>query len=100
VSTSGAGRQAGMPKRPRLSVTQLLAAKHAQPIQSLDDRSCILAGERAPHHPELPDKQQGRYWRPSRRVWRSLTCHGSDVLRACLCLAGRLSRRTEAMWAR
>ncbi len=37
MSTSGAGRQAGRPKRPRLSVTQLLAAKHAQPIQSLDD---------------------------------------------------------------
>jgi hypothetical protein len=37
VSTSGAGRQLGMPKRPRLSVAQLLAARHTQPIQSLDD---------------------------------------------------------------
>jgi hypothetical protein len=26
-----------MPKRPRLSVTQLLAAKHAEPIRSPDD---------------------------------------------------------------
>jgi hypothetical protein len=37
VSTSGADRLAGMPKRPRLSVSQLLAARHAQPIRSLDD---------------------------------------------------------------
>jgi hypothetical protein len=38
VSTSGAGRQVGMPKRPRLlSVAQLLAARRTQPIRSLDD---------------------------------------------------------------
>jgi hypothetical protein len=37
VSTSGAGRPIGAPRRPRLPVAQLLAAKHTQPIQSLDD---------------------------------------------------------------
>ena len=37
MSTSGAGRQVGMPKRPRLSVAQLLAARRTQPIRSLDD---------------------------------------------------------------
>ncbi len=37
MSASGAGRQVGMPRRPKLSVTQLLAAKHTQPIRSLDD---------------------------------------------------------------
>jgi hypothetical protein len=32
-----AGRQVGMPRRPKLSVAQLLAAKNTQPIRSLDD---------------------------------------------------------------
>lgn len=37
MSTSGAGRQVGMPKRPRRSVAQILAARRTQPIRSLDD---------------------------------------------------------------
>ena len=37
MSVSGTGRQVGMPRRPRLSVAQLLAVKHTQPIRSLDD---------------------------------------------------------------
>ncbi len=37
VSTSGADSTAGTPARPRLSAAELLAAKNAGPIQSLDD---------------------------------------------------------------
>jgi len=37
VSSSGAGRPAITPVRPRLSVAQLLAAKKARPVQSLDE---------------------------------------------------------------
>lgn len=37
VSSSGAGRPAALPVRPRLSVAQLLAAKKARPAQSLDE---------------------------------------------------------------
>lgn len=37
MSTSGAGRRAGRPARPRLSVAQLLAAKRTGPIRSLQD---------------------------------------------------------------
>jgi hypothetical protein len=44
VSTSGADSQAGIPKRPRQSVTQLLAAKHGKPIRSLDDLTADTFG--------------------------------------------------------
>jgi hypothetical protein len=37
VSSSGAGWPAAAPVRPRLSVEQLLAAKKARPVQSLDE---------------------------------------------------------------
>jgi hypothetical protein len=37
VSSPGAGRPAGAPVRPRLSVKQLLAAKNSRPVQSLDE---------------------------------------------------------------
>jgi hypothetical protein len=37
VSSSGAGRPADAPIRPRLSVAQLLAAKNARPVRSLDE---------------------------------------------------------------
>ena len=37
VSSSGAGRPAEAPVRPRMSVTQLLAAKKARPVESLDE---------------------------------------------------------------
>jgi hypothetical protein len=37
VSTSGADSTAGASARPRLSAAELLAAKNARPIQSLDD---------------------------------------------------------------
>jgi hypothetical protein len=51
VATSGAGRRLGMPKRPRLSVAQLLAAKDTQPIKSLDD----LAADTFESDEELDD---------------------------------------------
>jgi hypothetical protein len=37
VNSTGADSPAGVPARPRLSVGQLLAAKHTKPIASLDD---------------------------------------------------------------
>jgi len=37
VSSSGAGQPADAPVRPRMSVAQLLAAKKARPVESLDD---------------------------------------------------------------
>jgi hypothetical protein len=37
VSTSGPDHSTGTSIRPRLSVEQLVAAKHAHPIRSLDD---------------------------------------------------------------
>jgi hypothetical protein len=37
MSTSGADRPVGPSKRPRLSVTQLLAARHTKPVRSLDE---------------------------------------------------------------
>jgi hypothetical protein len=37
VSSSGAGRPVDASIRPRLSVTQLLAAKNARPVRSLDE---------------------------------------------------------------
>ncbi len=37
MSTSGADSSAGTPPRPHLSAAELLAAKNARPIQSLDD---------------------------------------------------------------
>ena len=37
VGASGANSSAGASPRPRLSAAQLLAAKNARPIQSLDD---------------------------------------------------------------
>ena len=37
VDCSGSGRSAETPVRPQLSVRQLLAAKKAQPVQSLDE---------------------------------------------------------------
>ncbi len=51
MATSGAGRQPGAPRRPRLSVTQLLAAKHTQPIKSVDD----LAADTFESDEELDD---------------------------------------------
>ena len=51
MATSGAGRRLGMPKRPRLSVAQLLAAKDTQPIKSLDD----LAADTFESDEELDD---------------------------------------------
>jgi hypothetical protein len=39
-----------MPRRPRLSVAQLLAAKHTQPIRSLDDLMADTRGEGCPAH--------------------------------------------------
>lgn len=37
VSSSGAGRPSAAPVRPRLSVAELLAAKKARPVQSLEE---------------------------------------------------------------
>lgn len=37
VARSGAGRRFGEPRRPRLSVAQLLASRHTQPIKSVGD---------------------------------------------------------------
>jgi hypothetical protein len=37
VNSSGAGRPDGAPIRPRQSVAQLLGAKNARPMQSLDE---------------------------------------------------------------
>ncbi len=37
VSSSGAGRPGAAPVRPRQSVAQLLAAKKARPLRSLDE---------------------------------------------------------------
>lgn len=37
VSSSGAGRPADVPVRPRLSAAQLLAAKNSRPLRSLDE---------------------------------------------------------------
>lgn len=37
ANSSGAGRPAGAPIRPRQSVAQLLAAKRARPVRSLDE---------------------------------------------------------------
>lgn len=51
MATSGAGRQPGAPRHPRLSVTQLLAAKHTQPIKSVDD----LAADTFESDEELDD---------------------------------------------
>ena len=51
MTTSGVGRQHGTPKRPRLSVTQLLASRHTQPIKSLDD----LAADTFESDEELDD---------------------------------------------
>ena len=51
MATSGAGRKLGVPRRPRLSVAQLLAARHTQPIRSVDD----LAAETFESDEELDD---------------------------------------------
>jgi hypothetical protein len=51
VSTSGADSSAGSAARPRRSVAQLLAAKSAQPIRSLDD----LAADTFQSDEELDD---------------------------------------------
>ncbi len=37
VNSSGAGRSADVPVRPRLSVAQLLAATNSRPLRSLDE---------------------------------------------------------------
>ena len=37
MSTSGADSSASMPARPRLSAAELLAAKNARPIRSVED---------------------------------------------------------------
>jgi hypothetical protein len=51
VSTSGADSSAGPAARPRRSAAQLLAAKNAQPIRSLDD----LAADTFESDEELDD---------------------------------------------
>jgi hypothetical protein len=51
MATSGAGRHLGTPRQPGLSVAQLLAAKHVQPIRSLDD----LAADTFESDEELDD---------------------------------------------
>jgi hypothetical protein len=71
VSTSGAGRQFGMPKRPRLSVAQLLAAKHTQPIQSLDD----LTADTFESDEELEDFLAFTYAERHRDLARAPTVH-------------------------
>lgn len=51
MNTSDPGRQARRPMLPQLSIAELLAAKHTQPIQSLDD----LAAETFESDQELED---------------------------------------------
>jgi hypothetical protein len=51
VSTSGADSSPGVAARPRLSAAQLLAAKNATPIRSLDD----LAADTFESDEELED---------------------------------------------
>ncbi len=51
VSTSGADSSAGSAARPRRSAAQLLAAKNARPIRSLDD----LAADTFESDEELDD---------------------------------------------
>lgn len=51
MATSGAGRKFGEPRRPRLSVAQLLSSRHTQPIRSVDE----LAAETFESDEELDD---------------------------------------------